>query len=181
MDYTQLVTALKENNSKKINELLEALRPRLMAFLRVHMNADRADAEDCVQNSLLDSIEIIKEDRLNDPGQVVSYILSTCRNNYLKMRRDKRTESLDEVSEDQRQAPRQLQSLLDEEQKRLLEWCLNQLKKEYQKFMQYWFDHPDTHTNKVAEHFGISVNNAWTRKHRLIKKLNECYRKKSNL
>jgi DNA-directed RNA polymerase specialized sigma24 family protein len=47
--------------------------------------------------------------------------------------------------------------------------------------MQYWFDHPDAHTKKVASHFDISVNNAWTRKHRLIKKLNECYREKSKL
>lgn len=181
MDYSELVTAFKENDSKKVNELLEALRPRLMAFLRVHMNASQADAEDCAQDSLLDSIEKIEADQLDDPEQVVSYILSTCRNNYLKMRRKRRPETMDDVSTKQRQDPRQLQSLLDEEQERLLEWCLNQLKKEYQKFMQYWFDHPDAHTNKVAEHFDISVNNAWTRKHRLVRKLNECYQKKSNL
>ncbi|MGD8428418.1 MAG: sigma-70 family RNA polymerase sigma factor [Balneolaceae bacterium] len=181
MDYSKLVTALKENDSQRVNELLEALRPRLIAFLRVHMNASRADAEDCAQESLLDSIEVIREDRLNNPKRVVSYILSTCRNNYLKMQRKQRAESMEDISETQTQAPRQLQSLLDKEQKRLLEWCLRQLKKEYRKFMQYWFDHPDAHANKVAKHFEISVSNAWTRKHRLVRKLNECYRKKSKL
>lgn len=181
MDYSKLVTALKENNTKEANKFLEALRPRLMAFLRIHMNASRQDAEDCAQDALLTSIEIIKSDRLNDPEQVVSYVLSTCRNTYLKMQKKQRETSLEEVSHNQKQAPGQLQSLLDKEQKRLLEWCLNQLKEKYQNFIQYWFDHPDAHTQKVADHFGISVNNAWTRKHRLIKKLNECYRKKSNL
>lgn len=181
MDYSELVTALKRNETERVNTLIEALRPRLIAFLRIHMNADEADAEDCAQDALITSIEIIKEDRINNPDQVVSYILSTCRNKYLKMQKKRREQSLEEVSENQQQGPNQLQSLLDEEQQRLLEWCMNQLKKEYQKFMQYWFTHPDAHTKSVANHFDITVNNAWTRKHRLIKKLSECYQKKSNL
>lgn len=181
MDYTKLVTALQENDSQEVNEMIEALRPRLTAFLRIHMNATRADAEDCAQDSLLSAIEAIKEKQLNNPDQLVTYVLSICRNNYLKMKKKEREESLDKMPEEHQAAPRQLQSLLDEEQKRLLEWCLNQLKENYQKFMQYWFDHPDAHANSVAEHFNISVNNVWTRKHRLVKKLNECYRKKSNL
>lgn len=181
MDYTKLVTALKENDSEEVNRLVEALRPRLMAFLRIHMNATDADAEDCAQDSLIDSLEVIKSDRIDDPKRIVSYILTTCRNNYLKMQKKRRETTMDEVSEAQTQAPRQLQSLLDEEQKKLLRWCMSQLKEEYQQFMQYWFDHPDAHTKKVAAEFDISVNNAWTRKHRLIKKLNECYREKSKL
>lgn len=181
MDFSDLVTALQENDSRKANEIIETLRPRLMAFLQIHMNANRADAEDCAQDSLLRSIEAIKEDRINNPDQVVSYIMSICRNNYLKMQKKQREEPIDRIPDEHQQRPRQLQSLLDEEQQELLEWCLDQLKKEYQRFMQYWFDHPDAHAQKVADHFGISVNNAWTRKHRLIKKLNECYREKSKL
>jgi len=181
MDYSNLVKAIRENDSQMVNELIEALRPRLIAFLRVHMNASRADAEDCAQDSLLDSIAVIQEDRLNNPDRVVSYILSTCRNNYLKMQKKMRPQAVEDVTENQQRAPRQLQSILDKEQQRLLEWCMSQLKKEYQKFMKYWFDHPDAHTNKVAAHFDISVSNTWTRKHRLVQKLNECYRKKSKL
>ena len=181
MDYANLVSAIQENNTQETNEIIEALRPRLIAFLRIHMNASPSDAEDCAQDSLLTSLEVIKEDRLNNPDQVVSYILSICRNNYLKMQKKKRPEATDEIPNEHQQAPTQLQSLLDEEQERLLEWCLNQLKEKYQKFMQYWFDHPDSHAKKVAEHFDISVNNVWTRKHRLIQKLNDCYQEKSKL
>lgn len=181
MNYSDLVTALQEGNSKKANELIEALRPRLMAFLQSHMNASRADAEDCAHDSLLTSIEVIKEGRLENPDRVVSYVLSTCRNTYLKMQKKQREESIDKIPDEYQHKPRQLQSILDKEQQKLLEWCLDQLKENYQKFMQYWFDHPDAHAKKVADHFDISVNNAWTRKHRLIKKLNECYREKSKL
>lgn len=181
MNYANLVTALEDNDTREANKIIEALRPRLMAFLRIHMNASRADAEDCAQDSLISSLEVIKEGGLNNPDQVVSYILKACRNNYLKMRKRKREESIGEIPDEYQHAPRQLQSLLDEEQERLLEWCLNQLKKKHRRFMQFWFDHPDAHAKKVAKQFNISVSNAWTRKHRLVKKLNECYRKKSKL
>lgn len=179
MEYSELVTAIKEDDSEKINKLLARLRPRLLAFLRIHLNANEADAQDCAQESLLISLKIIEEDRIDNPDQVVSYILSTCKNVYLKMLKKRREKSIDEVSEDQLHPPRQLKSLLNEEQKRLLEWCMGQLKKEYQNFMQYWFKYPNAHANSVANHFNMSVNNVWTRKHRLIKKLNECYQKKS--
>ncbi|WP_138431067.1 RNA polymerase sigma factor [Fodinibius saliphilus] len=181
MDYSDLVNALQENDTKKANELITALRPRLIAFLRIHMNATQADAEDCAQDALLNSIEIINEDRIEKPEQVVSYILSTCRNTYLKMQKKKRPEAVEDISTRNQQDPRQLQSLLDKEQKRLLKLCMEQLKEKYQTFMQYWFDHPDAQAKKVANHFDISVSNTWTRKHRIIKKLNECYTKKSKL
>lgn len=178
MDYSELVVAIKQNDSEKINKLFGKLRPRLLAFLRIHMNADEADAQDCAQETLLASLDIIKEDRIDNPDQVISYLLSTCKNIYLKMLKKRRERSLDDVSENQLQAPGQLQSMLNEEQKRLLEWCMDQLKQEYQNFMEYWFNYPDAHADSVAERFNISVGNVWTRKHRLIKKLKECYQKK---
>ena len=183
MDYSQLVTAITENDTQKINDLIKKIRPRLLAFLCIHMGANRIDAQDIAQDALLTTIRVIKEGPgINNPEQVVKYMMSICRNEYIKEQKKKQAESIEEVSPpERRQAPRQLQSLLDEEQHRMLQWCLKQLKKEYQKYMEYWFNNPNAHTQKVADHFGISVSNAWTRKHRLVKKLNECYQKKSNL
>ncbi len=178
MNYSELVTALQENDSSKINELIEAFIPRLMAFLRVHLNADYADAQDCAQETLLITIETIQEDKLRKPEKVTAFMLSTCRNTYLKMQ-GKNREYVNENLPEQHYAAPQLQSLLDEERGRLLRWCLKQLNKKYQEFIRYWFDHPDEAAITVAEHFNISVNNAWTRKHRIIKKLNECYENKS--
>lgn len=180
MDYSELVTALNEGNTRKVNKLIAAIRPRLLAFLRIHMNASEDDAKDISQEALLTAIQTIKKDQIKNPDKVVSYILTICRNAYLKTRMNQRTTPLEEAGR-QWQGPRQLQSLLDKEQQQLLQWCLDKLKEHHRKFIQYWFDHPDAHSKKVAEHFNISVNSVWTRKHRIIKKLNECYQKKSNL
>lgn len=181
MDYSELVTAINNNNTRKINKLIRLIRPRLVAFLRIHMNASEADANDVAQDSMLITIESVREDKIRKPEQIVKYMLSVCRNKYLKLLEADRSTDLSGASEYQKQAPNQLQSLLDKEQEQLLRWCLQQLKKEYQQFMQFWFDYPDAHTERVAEEFSISVGNAWTRKHRLIKKLSKCYQKKSNL
>ncbi len=181
MDYSELVSALKENNTKKTNNLVKAIRPRLVAFLRIHMNASQSDAEDIAQEALLITIESIRNDKVKNPDQVVKYMISVCRNAYLKEQQNRRQVSFEKVSDLHQHKPGQLQSLLDKEQENLLQWCLNQLKDEYQKYMQFWFDNPDIHTQKVADHFDISLSNAWTRKHRLIKKLSECYQKKSKL
>ncbi|MDZ7659083.1 hypothetical protein [Fodinibius sp.] len=105
MDYANLVSAVQENNTQEANKIIEALRPRLIAFLRIHMNANRSDAEDCAQDSLLTSLEVIKEDRVNNPDQVVSYILSICRNNYLKMQKKKRPEATDEIPDESPTGP----------------------------------------------------------------------------
>lgn len=180
MDYSELVTALNEGDTRKVNKLIAAIRIRLMAFLRIHMNASEDDAKDVSQEALLKAVKIIKRDQIKNPDKIVSYILTICRNAYLKIQKNERTISLEGITR-QYQEPRQLQSLLDKEQKQLLQLCLDKLSESHQQFIQYWFDHPDAHTQKVADHFKISITNAWTRKHRIIKKLKECYQKKINL
>ncbi|MGK7369115.1 MAG: RNA polymerase sigma factor [Candidatus Halalkalibacterium sp. M3_1C_030] len=181
MKYSDLAKAIKENDSSRINEIMKELVPRLKRFLSVHMNASKADAEDCAQETILQCIEVIKEDKLRDTDKVLSYILTSCRNNYLKMKEKKKEEHYEEVPDDNHSPAGQLLNLLDKERKRILEWCLNQLKKEYQAFMRYWFRNPGAEAEKVAEQFNLSVSNTWTRKHRLISRLNECYKKKSEL
>lgn len=176
-----MVTAIKENDNKKVDEYLKTLMPRLVRFLRIHMNASINDAKDCAQESFLLSLEVIKQDKLQNPERILSYLLTSCRNNYLKMQRKNREQNFDEVPAEHYHKPGQLSSLMDKERNRLLKWCMEQLKKEYRKFMEYWFEHPDYEAEKVAEHFDLSVSNTWTRKHRIIKKLNKCYQKKSEL
>lgn len=157
------------------------LVPRLKRFLSVHMNASKPDAEDCAQETILHCIEVIKEDKLRDPEKVLSYILTSCRNNYLKMREKQKEEYFEVVPDDTHSPAGQLTNLLDKEKKSILEWCLQQLKQEYQAFMRYWFRHPGEEAEKVARHFNLSVSNTWTRKHRIVNRLNECYEKKSKL
>lgn len=181
MEYSELAKAIRENDSSRVNEMMQQLVPRLKRFLSIHMNASRADAEDCAQETILQCIEIIKQDKLRDTDKVLSYIMTSCRNNYLKMKEKMKEEHFEEVPDHNYSSAEQLLNLLDKEKKRILEWCLSQLKKDYQAFMRYWFRNPGAEAEKVAEQFDLSVSNTWTRKHRIINKLNECYKKKSEL
>lgn len=181
MEYSDLAKAIRENNSSRVDELMRKLVPRLKRFLTVHMNASKADAEDCAQETVLQCIEVIKEDKLRDSEKVLSYILTSCRNNYLKMKEKHKEEHYEEVPDSNHSPAGQLMNLLDKERKSILKWCLKQLKEEYQSFMRYWFKYPEAEAEKVADYFNLSVSNTWTRKHRIISKLNECYKKKSEL
>lgn len=181
MDYSDLAQAIRENNTGRVDELLQKLIPRLHRFLSIHMNASKPDAQDCVQETILHCLEAIKNDNLRHPEKVISYLLTSCRNNYLKMLDKRKENAYDEVPEEHHHPAVQLANLLDDERKRLLEWCLKQLKEEYRLFMEFWFKHPEYEAEKVADHFNLSVSNTWTRKHRLINQLHECYKEKSEI
>lgn len=181
MEFSELVTAIQEKDSEKTNRLLEVITPRLIRFLVIHMNATEEDAQDCVQDSLLASIRAMEEGRIRQPNLVFSYLLTTCRNHYLKMRNRNREENYDRVPESHFQSPGQLHNLIGRERDDILRSCMDELKDDYREFIEYWFEHPESSAKEVADHFGISVNNAWTKKHRIIRKLQKCYRHKSNL
>ncbi len=176
-----MAVAIKENNTRRVNELMKDLVPRLKRFLKIHMNASKADAEDCAQDTVLACIEAIKQDRIRNPDRILSYMLTSCRNNYLKMKEKRKEKHFEDPPADHNMSAGQLSQLLDEERFRILRWCLKQLKKEYRRFMEYWFQHPGEEAEKVADHFGLSVSNTWTRKHRIINRLNKCYSEKSEL
>lgn len=181
MDYSNLAEAIRANNSEEINDCLETLIPRMKRFLKVQMNASDADAEDCAQQTLLVCIEKIRDDKIEKPDRILSYILTTCRNTYLKMKRKNKETYLDKIPSTRHTEPRQLSNLVDKEREDILRWCVKQLKKKHRKFINYWFKNPDYKAKKVADYFGLSESNTWTRKHRIIKKLNNCYEKKNEL
>jgi len=178
MEYTDLVEAIKNNNTSRVDKQLEKLIPRLVRFLVVHMNASRDDAMDSVQETLLYSLEAIRENRINNPERILAYLLTSCRNNYLKLQSKKKEQNYDHIPNNSFQEPKQVKILLNKEKKALLRWCLKQLKQENKEFIEYWISKPDSEAKKVAEVFGLSLSNTWTRKHRLIKKLNRCIQEK---
>lgn len=181
MEYSELVEALQGEDVIRVNKILEDLIPRLIRFLEIHMGAPRIDAEDCVQYSMELTLEVIRAGKLNDSEKVLTYLMTTCRNNYLKSREKKKEIIYDEIPKNRFHEPSQITSLVEQERKSILERCIEELKGVYRSFIEYWLEYPDSDADAVAEHFNISVNNVWTRKHRVIKQLNECYEKKSNL
>ena len=181
MEYSELVGALQNGDDVRVNNIMREMVPRLVRFLQIHMGAGKDDAEDCVQHSIELALSVIRAGKLNDSDKILSYMMTTCRNNYLKLRGKKREVNYDRIPDERYHEPSQIRSILEQERKKILEKCLKELKEGYRRFIEYWFEHPDSDADVVASHFNISVNNVWTRKHRVIKRLNECYQKKSNL
>lgn len=180
MDYSELIAALQNGDDVRVNTILKEITPRLIRYLEIRLGATTRDAEDAVQRTLERTLGKLREGRLDNKERVLSYLMTTARNIYFK-EQDKITESnYDKVPSSEFNAPEQLETMIDEERKRILELCLEQLDDMYRRFIEYWFTHPDAETEMAADHFNISKNNAWIRKHRVIKKLNECYEEKSN-
>lgn len=182
MNFSQLVEAIEQNNQPKVNKLIKKLNPRLIRFLQIHMNASREDAEDCAQDALLKALEVIEKGNLRKAKSILPFLLTTCRNNYLNLRKKQsNNSSFDDFENVASRQPRQLQTVLSKERREVLEDCIEQLSDSYRKFFEFWYRHPHSEAKVAAARFNISLSNVWTRKHRVLKKLRECYQKKSNI
>ena len=180
MDFSGLVDAVLNGDDKSANRYLTELTPILVHYLRSNYNADFEDAKDCSQQGLLSIIEAIRDGKIRDPDSIVSFTVTTTRNHFFKLMNRNKEQGMEEVSETPTYPAVQIENLVDEERQKILKICLEELKDDYRELIDYWFENPDAEATQVAEHFGISVNNAWTRKHRVVKMLNECYEKKMN-
>lgn len=178
MNFGELVLAIQNNDREKTRSLLNKLRPTLIKFLLVHVNASTHDAEDCAQNTLLIAIEKIRADQLTKPDSLISYLLTTAKHEYFKTVGRNREYTYENLPVTRSQKADQLLRILDKERMEHLKICVDQLDPENRRFIQYWFDHPDHEASVVAGMFNMSISNVWTKKHRIIKELQQCVKKK---
>ncbi|SMO70129.1 RNA polymerase sigma factor [Gracilimonas mengyeensis] len=178
MDYSKFVDAVLEKDDAEISRQVKVITAVLIKFLTVRMDAPLEDAQDCAQNTLLIGIEKIRNDEIDHPDALINYLFTTAKYEYLKRVNKKREVPYDELPEHHSDSPDQLNRLLDKEKMTLLKRCMEALKSDYQKYIEYWFQHPGYETSVVADYFNISVSNAWTKKHRVINLLKECVEKK---
>ncbi|MTI88857.1 MAG: sigma-70 family RNA polymerase sigma factor [Balneolaceae bacterium] len=181
MDYSKFVTAIIEKDEKEVARQVEVIIPVLIKFLKVRYGASHHDAEDCAQNTLLIAIEKIHADELNSPDAIIYYLFTTAKYDYFKSKSKNKEINFEEVPESHFKKSEQLTRLIDEEKMTLLEECIEQLKADYKTFIEYWFENPASDASTVAEYFNISINNVWTRKHRVIQVLKSCFKEKSQL
>ncbi len=178
MDYARFVYAVQNNDTEELASMVSVITAVLIKFLKVRMGASQADAEDTTQNTLMLVTEKIQSDQLNNPDSIIYYLFTTAKNDYLKSQAKLRESNYDEVPESHSLEGDQLTKLLDEEKMSVLRTCLNELKPKFKEYITYWFQHPGDETAVVADHFGISISNAWTKKHRILKLLKDCCEKK---
>lgn len=180
MDYSRFVYAVQNNDKQEIESLVSVITAVLIKFLRVRIGATYQDAEDSAQNTLMLVIQKIKEDKLNNPDSIIYYLFTTAKHDYFKAQAKIKEPTFDSVPDTHFVEGDQLTALLNEERLTILKACLKKLKPDFKSYISYWLENPSDDTSVVAEHFGISVSNAWTKKHRILKLLKECCDKKLN-
>lgn len=181
MDYSKFVAAVLKDDRKELNEITPIISRVLIKFLIVRMNASPEDAEDSSQNTLLLAINKIKNDKLDNPDVIIYYLFTAAKNDYLKQHhKNNKTSSLNPSTTHVMDA-QQLENLLEKERYTVLKRCLEELDKESHHYINFWFENPDMDSTNVADHFNISLNNAWTKKHRIIQTLKRCFQKKIHL
>ncbi len=181
MDYSELYFAVTNRDERRINQLVDAITPVLISYLKSTMQAELADAKDCVQVALVRTIRKIRENKIHKPGKLYYYLLSACRNQYLRMS----DESVIELSDKMEtyyavEAPRQIDQLVDIERVEILKYCLKHLSDDHRMFIDYCLRFPEAEAKDIAVEFDITPSNVWTRKHRIIKLLHNCFKKKSD-
>jgi len=174
MDYSGLVKAIREGDERTTGKLCAEATPILKRYLLKKCNANSFDADDAIQKMFEYVIIKIREDEIENPSGLLSYMLKTCRHNYIKMIRENSFDYIDNLSEEPSNTADQLWKLINEERQEILKYCIQQLRKSYLEFVNYLFSYPGATSEDIAEQFNITRNNAWIRKHRIINKLTDC-------
>lgn len=174
MDYSGLVTAVKNGDQLTASRLCSDATPILKRYLQKKCGADPSDADDAIQRMFEYIINKIFEDDFENPHGLLAYMLKACRHNYIKLAREKNRPDIENLANEPFNEPVQIWELVNEDKQEILKYCTEKLRKGYKEFINYFFSFPNASTEDVADYFDISINNAWTRKHRVINKLNEC-------
>lgn len=178
LDYSELVRAVQEGDEVTANRMCAEALPILKKYLISNLNASPEDAEDAVQKMFEYVIPKIIRGEIKNPGGILSYMLTGSRHAYLKSLRDVELEVFDELISEPVSEPDQVENLLRKEQRQILKGCIEKLNGHYRTMCDFLLENPTANSEELAEEFGITVNNAWIRKHRLLKQLSDCANKK---
>ncbi|NGP88379.1 RNA polymerase sigma factor [Fodinibius halophilus] len=180
VDYSELVHALRENKQGKANELLEELLYRLKDYLKVVLNATEREAEECTQQAFLDVFEQIKKDNIREEKYIFSYMIRSCRHEFFRHAKEQHrfNNAMEDHQEHLVDPAEQFTNLMDEDRQRILEACLEELRESSRKFIEYFFEQPDTTTKEASAHFDISGANVRTKKSRILNRLHHCFKRK---
>jgi len=152
MDYSGLVTSIKEGDHLTTGKLCAEATPILKKYLIRKYGATPEDADDAIQKMYEYIILKIREDEIENPKGVLAYMLKACKHNYLKMKQE--MNSFDRVEPENGEllsGPNQLWALVNEEEQEILKACLRQLRKGYREFISYWFTYPDERVSGIYQ------------------------------
>lgn len=174
MDYSDLVSSIQDGDDKTANKLCSEATPIIKKYLISNTGSSPEDADDAIQKMFEYIIKKIRQDDIDNPSGLLLYMLTTSRHCYYKILKKRDKQLAEDLKNEPGREATQMWEIVDKEKQEILKRCLTKLKKSYLEFITYLFNYPDAETEDIAEYFNISTNNAWTRKHRIIKKLTKC-------
>lgn len=181
VDYSELVEALLRGDQRTADRLLAELIPRLNEYLRVVMGATAEESQECVQRALLSVVEKIMQENIRDKKYIFSYLLTSCRHEYLHHQKyEKRFQYDDEIGDEMAEPAEQVRNLLDQERQEALASCLKELDESSRTFILHFINRPETTTRQASSRFDLSSANVRTKKSRLVSRLHECCMRKLN-
>lgn len=152
-------------------ELFRRIAPRIRLYGLRHLRDEHA-AEDLAQQVLLTTLEALRARRLREPEKLTSFVLGTCRQTVVDLRRNaQRKERLLEQFGADLLAPAQpSMPRLDHEK---LRRCVQNLKERERAAVVMTFYHDDTGAD-LASFLGVSEANVRVIRHRAIHQLRQC-------
>ncbi len=176
VDYSSLVSYLQMQKTRKANELLEEVIPKLVDYLKVTMGADENTAKECVQQAFLNVYERILDDKIRDPKTILSYFMQTSRNELLNLQASRKRYSNYEIPEEGMVEPaEQIDRLVDEERAQALKVCLTKLDEDSRVFISYFLNNPGVSSKQASVEFDMTEGNVRTKKSRITKQLHNMY------
>lgn len=150
-------------------ELCRRFARRALLYGRRHLGSSAA-AEDLAQEVLATVLVALREGKLREPEQIVSFVLGTCRTLAVAQRRKsaRRDELL--AREPVQQAAEQLPREVDGAR---LQGCLQALGEREQAIVMMTFQQ-DCSAETIAEALGLSAGNVRVLRHRTLARLHAC-------
>ena len=175
----EFVKAVKNQDRKVIEDFSSRLIPRIIEYLMITLKANKFLAEECSHHAFSVLLDRIDSDELNEKSSVVSYAITTARNEYFRMIKSEIREETAILQEQYYvEVEEQIQLLVDQDREKALKKCLEQLDSKSRDFIKYILQHPDYSMLKVGKIFGISPEASRTRKSRILAILSDCVGRK---
>lgn len=177
MHTERLYLAIKNQDQISISKYTKVIFIDLVKYLSSTLKACDDDCQEAAQLAIIQVVQKIQTDQIREPKAIKSYLLTCAKRNIYRMARFGPTIVYDDRAEYAVDTAEQTENIINKEMEALLKRCIHKLDDHNKAFINYLLEHPKMKTEEIAEHFNMTVNATWQKKHRLIVKLRECARK----
>ena len=172
LDDAELVRQIGSGTSREAEaELFRRMAPRIRLYGLRHLRDEHA-AEDLAQQVLMTTLEALRARRLREPEKLTSFVLGTCRNTVLDLRRNARRKErlLEQFGPDLLTPVEPSMPRLDDEK---LTRCVQNLNERERAVVVMTFYDEQTGAD-LAGFLGVSEANVRVIRHRAIHQLRQC-------